>query len=61
VEDKHLYHFRPLPQATDWLNVLFNFQDTIAENNWSELSEALIEVCESIVWEMPDGRRIKIG
>ncbi|TAE19294.1 MAG: hypothetical protein EAZ95_02205 [Bacteroidetes bacterium] len=61
VEDKHLYHFRPLPQATDWLGVLFNFQDTIAENNWSELSEALIEVCESIVWEMPDGRRIKIG
>jgi tetratricopeptide (TPR) repeat protein len=61
AEDRHIYHFRPLPDNQTWLSVLFQSQDNITTQNWSSLSESLIEVCESVVWEMPDGRRIKIG
>lgn len=61
TEDKHLYHFRPQQDSFEWLGILAHCQDRINNVQWSELSEALIEVCDSLVWEMPDGRRIKIG
>jgi|GEM_PF-3288317 len=59
--DVYLYHMRSEVQNFQWLDTLFAYQDIITNTHWSDLSEALIEVCESVVWEMSDGRRIKIG
>ncbi len=61
IQDTHIYHFRPQADSFAWLGVLTNCQYTITDKQWSELSESLIEVCEAVTWEMPDGRRIKIG
>lgn len=59
--DKHLYHFRPKAQDFTWLDIVFEYQQIITDIQWSILSEALLDVCENMVWEMSDGRRIKIG
>ncbi len=59
--DKHLFHFRPIAHDFNWLTIIFEKQSIITHTQWSILSEALIEVCDNLIWEMPDGRRIKIG
>lgn len=60
-ENKHIYHFRAHKNSFEWLGILVHCPHTITDKQWSELSEALIEVCETVTWEVPDGRRIKIG
>ena len=61
LSDNYLYHFRPFPNDFTWIDVLSSHQSLAANAYWSNLSESLIEACQTVVWEMSDGRRIKIG
>ncbi|NJL13161.1 MAG: tetratricopeptide repeat protein [Microscillaceae bacterium] len=47
------------PEAT--LAIIRDFQDQVNYHNWEDFMEALIEVCRSLLFEMPDGRKVKVA
>ncbi len=43
------------------LEVITQFQNQVNFQNWEDFMEALIEVCKSLLFEMPDGRKVKVS
>jgi tetratricopeptide (TPR) repeat protein len=43
------------------LEVITRFQSKVDFQNWEDFMEALIDVCKSLLFEMPDGRKVKVS
>ncbi len=43
------------------LEVMTQFQNQVNFQNWEDFMEALIDVCKSLLFEMPDGRKVKVS
>ncbi len=43
------------------LEIITQFQAEVNFHNWEDFMEALIEVCKSLLFEMPDGRKVKVS
>lgn len=61
AEDTQAYRLYKKENLESVLNCLIAFQDTVHQDNWEDLIEVLIEVCDAVLFEMPDGRKVKVS
>ncbi len=55
------YRIYKAQDIEELLAVIIEFQEKVDEHNWTELIEALVDVCDSLLFEMPDGRRVRVA
>ena len=41
--------------------VIIQFQDKLMESNWTDLIEELVDLCDSLLFELPDGRKVRVA
>lgn len=58
VQAYRLYLKEQLPEV---LQILTQYQSTLNMENWADMLEQIIEMCDSVLLEMPDGRKVKIS
>lgn len=60
-EERQSYRLYVKSEILPLLEILHSYRSKVNDENWSEMIEALIEVCESVILEMPDGRKVKVS
>lgn len=60
-EDVQAYRVYQADDIKALVHVIIQFQDSLKESNWTELIESLVDVCDSLLFEMPDGRKVRVA
>lgn len=60
-DDVQAYRLYKSQNIEELLNVLIDFEQRITKENWEDLVESLIDVCDSVLFELPDGRKVKVS
>lgn len=60
-EDEQAYRIYKNANIQEIIQVLVEYQNQLTESNWTELIGALVDYCDSMLFEMPDGRKVRIA
>lgn len=60
-EEEQAYRIYKKDTIEELLEEIVAYQDQIHEDNWMEFIGVLVDVCDSLLFEMPDGRTVKIA
>jgi tetratricopeptide (TPR) repeat protein len=60
-EDLQAYRLYKKDKIEELLEVIIAFQEKIDSINWDDFIGELIDVCDSVSFEMPDGRKVKVS
>jgi tetratricopeptide (TPR) repeat protein len=58
IQAYRLYLEEKLPNV---LQIITHYQHTLDIDNWGDMLEQIVEFCDTVLLEMPDGRKIKIS
>jgi hypothetical protein len=59
--DSQAYRLYIKDQVLDLLQVIIKYQTKLNMENWESMLEEIIEIAQSVLLEMPDGRKVKVS
>lgn len=60
-EEEQAYRIYKENTIKELLQEIVAYQDEVHEDNWMEFIGVLVDVCDALTFEMPDGRTVKIA
>ncbi|MCU0445266.1 MAG: tetratricopeptide repeat protein [Microscillaceae bacterium] len=59
--DSQAYRLYIQDQLRDLLQIIHQYQSILNMENWEAMLEQIIEIADSVLLEMPDGRKVKVS
>ena len=60
-DDIQAYRLYQSENIKEIILVIIQFQDKLMESNWTDLIEELVDLCDSLLFELPDGRKVRVA